>query len=1015
MPIATYQDLPCLSVQFRRSRGYAADSTLVTMLATDVGVDVDKLDVSTLKRPTGTGDKEEQEAEGEKAELVLDVAFPIEGGELPGKLKPEGVLVMAQANPADGKALKVSTNLFVAKVETVRDLGGGRALPKEGEEPEADEEKQEPARELLVRLTLVDERFFWTRGVVGRWSFNRPLGTEQRVRAKDSVGSDGKPLTRKGILEKHVLARLFRGYKPAEDSLAQAWNESPDTEFPTWSPAVVALSKLAQDTGAGAPCLRLDNEVALHAPGDGFRGDDSKISIGYAPDGKGKNKEQIPLAALEDAGGRGRASAFEPSYPDDYAIVSATSPTVATCAIDDWEPVLMINGLPFVLTEQLVKKLTGERFGLEWLRRFVMLPASEQGNVYLPDRILELFRKQAYRYWRLPGAEKISEGDEPSGVLRAVEGSGLIPNLSDAPVSPADSDVVDTPNESLNGFYNGEPGKNAHLLPLLARAERIAGKRLPVTVETYSWQVIKKKFEGNELQRKATEARNARRLVEEQVAIVAGQKQVANPLTKPPRPSDKEEIAAETGGLGLGAAVGALINVALPGIGGAIGSLTSTATTGATEEPVRQYVNERGAVKVLKTSEIMSKEGLSLDRGLLAKSMSMARAQARIASDVDPALGSNWDTAYKEQLTAEDARNGTGSVVYYELAKQLVALETRARTEKKGFLDSLLSLEAPESLKKAFEPYRAEAGKLMREAVKKLANLQEEQQVRAATGQERIDRVVLATALRNMPRTEDPGAAVVSAEFGVVRTSTLAGHVENVRVARAQLTSLRPAPVRVLFGATLRPRVDKLPDNRQPTGVTRGADGVLRVAAPRGANLEDRDQVLAAFLEESEEEELSVEGGKNEVPVALDDKATYYAAAFKRIGQGFTASAERIKLQDLTDEQAKHAKGISMPGALLVPLVGTGNEKELYERAEQLALGAFRRPEKIEAAEVTLIGPWPIQCDGLVSSVSISLAEGSSSYRTTVSIGSTGAAPAGNVTRVRVQSGLDGLRRQGLL
>lgn len=957
MTWATYQGFPCQSVRFRRRRGYRADSTTVTILASDV--DVEFKDVKDLVKPSSA----------DTIQLQFDSPL-VDEGDLPGTLQPEGVLLLSQENPAGGEPLKIETNLFVARVDLQREYGGGvNRVP----DPDATQDEDKPAAVLLLRLLLVDERYFWQRGVSPRWSYNRPL--PGFFVAKDSLLVDGTSPTLGRVLSNDVLKHLFRGYEADESSLASGFSKRVEVEFPPWPSAALALSLLSDRAGSVDPCLHFDGKIGLPDPAqpDGVK---------YAPNGSGPNTSDVPIEALADLDGRGRALMVEPQYPEDYAQVVATGRTIATAAVDDWEPVVMLKGKPFLLSEQLVRALTDGKHGMEWLSRFVMAESSEQAAVDLPDERIEIFRKQAWRLWRLPGAGALGSGPELGG----------------------------------EGFYTDTPGHNAHLLPLLARAETDGGRRLPVQVETYSFDLVRKRFSFDERSRLVAELRSALEAIQVQIALEAQRKGVRCPFTAPPVQegvTEDEQTIVDVVSGGTQAAAAAAQSVSGFTTIGNLASVFGFSVGDAVQENLRERF-----VKVISTSELLTQNGSNLDRGALGAAMFLARALLIVNEDINADLGGKWDEAYTRLVEASDGLNGTNEGPYWQLAKQIVALEKRARQEQAGLLADLVQLgTAAGTLKEAFKPYREQAAELVRKAGNEIGNRTESADARRRLGPTR-DQALAATALRNKPRTVDEGASVYSAEMGIVRVSRLPGHAKDVQVSRPSLTEFVPGPVRVSFGAVLRPRVDVLPrKSGQPTGITVDKSGVGR-AKPPEEKTPTPVEVLRSFLAEIPADEQPVpvlKGGDNKVPWTLDDHATYLAALFKRSGRGLTAEAELLDLRNVTEEQLQQAARLDLLGALLVPLEDPGNARELIDEATDLATRAFRRPREVAGAEVTLIGPWPIQCDGSVASVEIELQENATTFLTRVTLGTSTVTIDPTRTRPRRPQFADGLQRKGLL
>lgn len=389
----------CKSVVFRRSRGYGPDTSEVVLPAkslASLGLKAPEVGALAKRAKVSPADVSAIQRGGAKA-FVAPTAIPFEG-------------TLELAHVGLGEELhRLRAPLFVADVEVVKaDVRG------------------EP---VLVRLTLVDERHFWSRGVLTRWSFNRIRPGTSKLQL-DSVGEDGKALTRAQIAER-VTSALFR--KPKLAASPERWaDDRGPIELERYGFAVEALARLVREGGALEPCLRLDGEVAIHEAGDG------KVAAAAGKDGdaRGPNVTPIPVSLWKR--GAGEVERTELGYPEDYVLV-AGGEKITTVAVDDWEPVLVVKGKVWPLDDVHVKRLTSGKLSFEALRSWALGSTSEQGIPGASEAAVRLLRAQAFQRWRLPKV-----------------------------VNP-----------------DGTPGENARLLPLRPRAETEGGRRRPVTVETY--------------------------------------------------------------------------------------------------------------------------------------------------------------------------------------------------------------------------------------------------------------------------------------------------------------------------------------------------------------------------------------------------------------------------------------------------------------------------------------------------------------------------------------------------
>lgn len=470
--LATYQGLPVRDVRFRRTRGTRADTTMVVFAAEDFpeGFSFATPDPGQLVRATTVARLDLRQLRGPPA--------PARPLPRPRRLEFSGSLVMAEVDRSGREYVVVIDPLYCVSVETIRRSSDGTVA--------------------LVVARLVDERYFYAQGFIRRWSFNRTDGSGSY--SKDSVKPGGEPFSLAEV-GNDVAQHLFGN--PVLAKTPDKWKEwRPVLELPRFAPAAAALTKLAQEHGAGELCLDMDGSVALYPPGEG--------RVGYAPGGKGAgNPGDFPEGLHLDLKGAGQSRGIEATYPPDYVLVVGGL-RVATVRMDDLDPVLDVDGTIVPLTEQTVRKLTGDRFGLEWLCQFVLAPQAYQNEIGLAPRVVALLREQAFRLWRIPGVEI----EEPFQEAPAPARSPLVSGLNDG--EPADDPVIARLRRETAGQPNRAKGPNAHLLPLRDRAETSAGRRLPVRVDTYRFASAHRAMGGSEEASAVAQAlRELRRLREE--------------------------------------------------------------------------------------------------------------------------------------------------------------------------------------------------------------------------------------------------------------------------------------------------------------------------------------------------------------------------------------------------------------------------------------------------------------------------------------------------------------------
>ena len=177
----SFQGHMCTAVQFVRSRGISADQTVLTMpvVGWPAGFDWKAGSVDRVLR----GLEHSIDLGGIRGEAMREAAA------LPGGLEPEGTLVLAEEND-DGALGRTVTipGMLVWRIET----------------DQADDE----GLNQFVRVTLVDQRFLWGRGIMPRWSFNRRRADS--VLALDSATQDGELITRAEIAKQAMASIRFQ-------------------------------------------------------------------------------------------------------------------------------------------------------------------------------------------------------------------------------------------------------------------------------------------------------------------------------------------------------------------------------------------------------------------------------------------------------------------------------------------------------------------------------------------------------------------------------------------------------------------------------------------------------------------------------------------------------------------------------------------------------------------------------------------------------------------------------------
>ena len=619
--------------------------------------------------------------------------------------------------------------------------------------------------EELWTVTLMDERAFWGRGFMRAWSFNRARGDGSA--AKNALRPDGSPWTLYDVASAAVAslprARKLVAYPPEWGAGAGPLG------LPPFCPGISALRVLEDEHHVEPPCLRWDGNVALHRAGDG--------TLGYARDGRGANNAALPPDLRLWKNGTGDGRVFEPTWPDDVIVVRGRE-RVETVALDGWEPVLLLRarqredggpqsanakdvelpegdevGAPRVLLldNDTVQALSEGLLTLDGLRRWVLQPLAYQDAVGLDEQVARLFREQAWRLWRLPGAVVAGQAVGPDG-------------------------------KALDGVFE-VPGPNAHMLPLLDRAETIAGRRVPPTVQTFRFRTRHRLLSGTDTRTAALQKSKARKAkIREQASSLARLNGKRDPF------AGKNEAFA-SGTLSVSELLGDKIG------------LTGDASTA----DLQRAIDAQRVVESLR----------DVDAGLAGEYEKELDLEARAAEE----LSGKPETALRG--IARKAAAFERQVKEAATASRLASLGTlRAdeRTlsgiiERKG--DDVTGV--PQNARALRETFRESIAEDLR-ALQRNAEETRTRERAGVTAQSLLPPERGATFVQNAPRTEDVGARVVSPELGIVEVSRLPGHVEKEGVPSPADTRFVPQAVRVVFGAVRRPRYEGSPGDSVSQG-----------------------------------------------------------------------------------------------------------------------------------------------------------------------------------------------------
>lgn len=879
---ATFQGFPLRSCQFNRSRGFQASTSTVEIMASALpaGWTVEAPSPQTLfssKVPSKSTDN--RLAKGFAAAGKLVMRYVVSGAEE----------YTVEVEP-----------LYIVRAETIR---RGSSIER-------------------VRLTLADIRYFWPRGLLPRWSFNRrrangEIALDSVIGKADAAlvgGSPGELFTREQIA-RYVVRRLAGS--PNLVGSPTRWKlDKSGVEFPAYKPALLAVQQLVAKAGLEDPCLRLDGAVDMPEAEVGL--------LGYAPGGSGPNSKPFESRFRLYKDGQGQGRVVEPGYAEEFVVVTGGK-RVASVALDDWEPVLYLPGRVVVpLNEENVRKLTRGRYGMAWLSEFVLRPPALKSDPNVDPEVTDLLGDQAWRLWRMPGVE-VPDGAERS----AVTAFDIAGGSDAAGVGGLFAESVGT-----------KAGPNAHLLPMEPRAELENGRRVAITVEIFHFTT-------------------------EHIT-----------LRSEPSLERLSEIGRQI----------AAVKAARPGVPGKVSTAGSL-----------------GTVSVL---DVLTKETRDELKSLGISSAEIQRMLDTVRSIEDARRAGSGGDAYadtrlrleRERLEEEEkaGRGRPGQTAMFDAATEVVKLEKElgkdASTLRQAlgavFLDPVEAarrLSGDPNAQQTLKTILARSNALrelvnlrIQELAKRAANERARAAERfAASGTTGVTKPLAHVLYSNRPKPRaggvtrkiDQDAIVYDEHAGVIRTSELAGHVDPDGAPATTLGKARfvPRPVRVIFGTTLRPRVDV------PPGV-QGAESGGSVPGKSGLNV---------------------------IPSVLSDEEGHYRAAFARVARG-TAVAVGIN-----DDVLARGTLVDDPDLVeLVPLDGRSNAADLDVRARELAIDRFNAPDVTKSERVLLAHPWPVQCDGVVESVQITMREKDGApcgFETLVTTGSSRAAvPRGEgATRTR--------------
>lgn len=730
----------------------------------------------------------------------------------------------------------------------------------------------------VLRLSLADLRFRTTSGALTRWSFNRRLGNGEFSR--DAFHPENRPWTTAEILG--AVVSDMRGRPPLRRTPVRLQVPAGPVSLAPFGPALGSFGDLVSRHGLEQPCLTWGGAIELWDPGEAGAGGDQ--IHGFHPD-------RLPPELCLWLQGQGKGHDLEHGWPADYVLVRG-EPRVATAAVDNWIAVLsvppelqsrllavpgydLLREEPFPahgyvpLDEDTLKKLVpgerppgGHETWMGWLKVWILSDRTHQGVAQLSKAVAELLDQQAWRLWALPGA------------LRS----------------------------------DGSPGRNAHLLPLLPRAEIAGDRRLPVTVEAFSFAPVHVEFRGTDV--RDDRVRTARANLE------AVQRAVRESLIR----------SGPSGAVNLGGPQDALLGP---------GALSPAAT------------------RDLLRSLFDKDTGISWDE--VAVALNQWRYIQRLEA-FNGDLARLHERALRELYRSEE---GVREIVF-EAAKAVVDLEKRLN-------ETQLLIETGRNADTAALVDQPELAQLLRAQVLALStqakNVQEQLRLQARAGvNTRAPRPRTNRIFENLPREVDAGAQIVDPQRGVIRTSQLAGWLAEPRLTDPLDTEFLPRPVRAIFGAVVRPRVDLLPGERAPVETQR--------QLPPGSQ-------------------------EDYIPSALGDQETWFVRVFGRSPAG--GEPQRVELPEVEEARRallSRAQVVTAPLQELVPLPAPGGEPapsnalELERDARDLAVGHLARRQVIRADRATFGRPHKVRLDGVVGRVTIRSRPRGAGFQTEIQTGS---------------------------
>lgn len=947
--VATFAGLVCTDVRFARSRGHDSDLSTVEIPVENFpgGLQL----VPAVPGQVG-GEIKVSIPEVGLARIAAQRKF---GDPLPAlkqsALVFAGTLCMAEAQDETWKV--IVHPLYVQRVERVRASRKGGAA--------------------RLRVTLVDQRHF-PRGHLFRWSYNR-VRADLQV-APGSVKPDGKPFTLAEIADQVVASMLRR---PKLTNTPATWSQrSPAIELPPLGSPVVGMAELERVGGAEPPCLRLDGSFAFHRLGEG--------RVGWAKDGVGANVQDFPEPLRLWKQGAGEGHSIELSYPDDWVIVRGLE-RVQTIALDNCEPVLVVR-----VSSPNPDRALGADFG-------AVVGAKNEHAARDLGAEARALRDRANELKALGNAIDPVSGEPADAALAFVEKKAAEAEKAERENGQGGIRLRSADVEPVDDFELGAP----RVLPLNEEVvHALTDGKLSIG-KLRQWVLQPRVYQDSV----GLEERIARVLRDQAWRLwripgvvvndaVAGRNDVLNPTTKPGPNANllpllpcaetvagrREPIVVQTFrhrarhqilvGKGEVSLRGTRARTRMAEI------LTEADTIADLKQ--LQPVREGGSAQI-SDSGFLTDEQLgsaqAIAAGATLEGFRRAIEQTRLIDRlraVDGALATEYEAELKKAAEANDKLSGGGETALLDLAKKAVAFENSIREAadeiaiESGFdwfdaqdTELLQGLSASDFLAGKtgtlstatthdVELARARAaafGRSIQSDLRALERARDERKRQGETGVSREDAIPPEYGpifVRNLPRTRDHSAHLYSAELGIFATSTLPGWINPEGSPEPASSLFISMPVRVCFGAVVRPT---------PSAATGRVTSAVRV------NPDNRLGDLA-------------------------DEVTWFTRCFKR-GDARGLAALPVALRDVP---AGEGTVVPLNEHELIPLAGSGNTARLEELALELAQERFRPKPKLEEKTYVVARPWPVNCDGVVRGMAITMRPGGKGFETTISVGS---------------------------